>query len=754
MMPRFARSTYQRFALWLGASLSLLAQQTAPHIGYVYPAGARQGAELEIIVGGQLLAGARRAYFTGTGVEAEVTGYERPLTPGELAKLREQLQQLVQKRTEAAGKAAREAISELDRQIAELRGKLALSLRRPASQAIAETVRLRLRVAAGAPCGKRELRLATNAGLSNPLAFWVEQLPEYSRPPIKVVTEPGTGVPVLLRQQRDSSFESALDITLPAILNGQVAPGAAHRYRFHARRGQRLVIAAAARELMPYISDAVPGWFQATLTLRDESGREVGFAGSYRFHPDPVLLFEVPRDGDYMLEVRDSLYRGREDFVYRIRLGELPFLTAIFPLGGRAGKRTAVELAGWNLPSYRLRFKPSEDSQEIRVQKDGLSSNSRPFAVGRWPEMLEKEPNDELSRAQRIKLPVVINGRIQKAKDSDVFRFEGRAGQLIIAEVHARRLGSPLDSLLELLDSAGRPLASCDDIEDRSAGLLTHHADSRFQWRLPRKGSYLIRVSDAQGKGGSEYGYRLRLSEPQPDFELRLSPASLNIRSGATATFSVIVIRRDGFDGEVALRLKNAPGGFGLSGGLVPASVEQLRLTLTAPLIRAGEPLALQLEGCALIAGKQVCHSAIPAEDMMQAFAYHHLVPAEQWMVQLIGGAAGLPWKPVAQRPLRLEPGRTATLRVPLLNRRLAGRLQFALDDPPPGIRLEETQAEQNEILLRLSADSQAVKPGLRGNLIVNAFLLPAQTPASKANNRRRQFVGPLPAIPFEVSGP
>jgi hypothetical protein len=754
MMPVLSRKRQQTITLWIVASLSLLAQQPAPHIGYVYPAGARQGAELEIIVGGQYLAGARRVYFSGTGLEAEVVGYERPLTPAEVAKLREQLQELVQKRTEAGARGPGEAVSQLDKQIAELKEKLAVSARRPASAAIAETVKLRVRVAAGAPCGRRELRLLTNAGLTNPLGFWIGQLPEYSRPPVKVVTEPGSGVPVLLRQQRDRSDNDPVEITLPAILNGQIGPASVHRYRFHARRGQRLVIEVSARELIPYISDTVPGWFQATLILRDAEGREVAFAGSYRFNPDPVLLFEVPRDGDYLLEVRDSLYRGREDFVYRIRAGELPFLADIFPLGGRASKRITVQLAGWNLPTYRLRLKPAEDSREIRVRKDGLWSNSRPFVVSRWPELSEKEPNDELIRAQRVKLPVVINGRIQASKDRDVFRFEGRAGQTIVAEVYARRAGSPLDSFLELLDSAGRPLASSDDAEDPSVALVTHHADSRLEWRLPAKGSYFVRVSDIQGKGGAEYAYRLRLSDPVPDFELRLAPASLNVRRGATAVFRVAVVRKDGFAGDVALRLKNAPEGFRLSGARVPAGTDQLRLTLTAPMAKAEEPFTLQLEGCAQIAGRQVCHDAVPAEDMMQAFAYHHLVPAEQWMVLVLGGASGLPWKPAAERPVRLQPGQTATVRLPLLSRRLAERLQLELDDPPPGVRLEEVHAERQELLLRFSLDPQTARPGLRGNLIVNAFLLPAQTAEGKAKNVRRQFAGPLPAIPFEVGAP
>ena len=87
----------------------------------------------------------------------------------------------------------------------------------------------------------------------------------------------------------------------------------------------------------------MPGWFQAALTLYDSKGREVAYNDDFRFRPDPVLLCQIPADGEYVLEVKDAIYRGREDFVYRITLGELPFVTGIYPLGGQAGRTTTRE---------------------------------------------------------------------------------------------------------------------------------------------------------------------------------------------------------------------------------------------------------------------------------------------------------------------------------------------------------------------------------------------------------------------------
>ena len=55
-----------------------------------------------------------------------------------------------------------------------------------------------------------------------------------------------------------------------------------------------------------------------------------------------------------------------------------------------------------------------------------------------------------------------INGRIAAAKSNlpteNYFKFAARKGQQVILEVNARRLGSSLDSLLEVLDAAGNPV--------------------------------------------------------------------------------------------------------------------------------------------------------------------------------------------------------------------------------------------------------------------------------------------------------
>lgn len=719
-------------------------QQPIPHIGYVYPAGGRQDTTFEVTVGGQFLTGASDVYLSGSGVKATVLKYLKPLTPGQANMLREQMQALIQKRT--AGTALTPAE---ERTISDAREKLMDFQRRPASPAIQETVLLQVMVARDAPAGVRELRLGTGQGLTNPIVLCVGQLPEVTRPVAKVppafnVVNGATAPNRLVMRQP----EPPQAIAMPTVINGQMMPGIADRYRFPAKQGQHIVIAAAARELIPYISDAVPGWFQAAIVLRDAAGKELQSADHFRFHPDPVMHYDIPADGDYLLEIHDSIYRGREDFVYRITVGELPYLTGIFPLGAKAGSKLKIETHGWNLPNTSLardEHGKSRGVYPVTVQKDGIVSNPAPFAIDTLPEALAKDAANRRDKAQRIKLPLILNGRVARPGEQQFFRFDGRAGEEIVAEVFARRLDSPLDSVIRLLDSAGKELACNDDFEDKGAGLLTHQADSRIGFKLPAKGAYYLQLGDTQGKGGPDYAYRLRIAHPEPDFELRVAPSSLNLRAGSTVPVTVYALRRDGFTGEIALKLKDAPAGFSMSGAVIPAGQDKVRVTVTAPRTGAGTPAVVQLEGRA----GDLHHTAVPAEDMMQAFAYRHLVAQKEWMVRVIGTGAASAWRASTEKAVKLPAGGTVTMQV-FVPPRLAGDVQLALNEPPEGVSIQSVTPAPNGVSVVLKAAPDKVKAGLKGNLIVDAFV-ERPAPAQGAGAKRKQAMGTLPAIPFEV---
>jgi hypothetical protein len=632
--------------------------QPRPYIGYVYPAGGQQGATFAVRLGGQNLEAATEVLVTGTGVSGRVVEYFRRISPQEITLLNEQLKELklakpaatnammsagqpmmaaemtMMSATTTAGKTNAPAAQDeaTRRLIARIEKRTAEYCSRPASAALAGLMFIEVSVAPEAELGERELRIRTPTGLSNPMVFFVGQLPELSRKPMITSSYQVLGKEELALRKRPAG-EVEDRITLPCTLNGQIASGEVNRYRFAACKGQRLVITTQARQLIPFIADAVPGWFQPVLVLRDAAGKEVAYDDDYRFKPDPTILCEIPRDGEYVLGIYDSIYRGREDFVYRISIGELPFVTSIFPIGARAGNAVTIRATGWNLDSAEM-TPPTPDAGPgihlLATRHKELVSNRVPFALDALPECQEKEPNNTLKQAQRVTLPIIVNGRMDRPNDWDVFQFTGHAGETVVAEVYARRLDSPLDSVLKLTDAAGKLRAWNDDHEDLGSGVNTHHADSYLRTTLPADGAYYVHLGDTVRNGGEEYAYRLRISEEQPDFALRVVPSSVSLRGKSTAQVSVYGIRKDGLTGPIKLSLKNPPLGFSADPVSLTGTQEVARLTIKTTLAEIAEPVNLTVAGRAKIGEQEVSHDAVPAEDRMQAFLWRHLVPATE----------------------------------------------------------------------------------------------------------------------------
>ena len=756
---------------------AVLAQQT-PRVGYVFPAGGRQGCTFEVRVGGQFLDGVTAAYLSGPGVSVKVVQIIKPMTQQKANQLRDQLKALTDKKTGGAatakpsgkqgGKTPGKPVAgtgklimlspEEEQMIVDIRKKLARFYGRPPIPAIADTAVLQVTATPDAPPSVRELRLESPAGLTNPLVFQIGRLPEVVNKPLDPEDAP---VKIPLKQLRaqgplSAGTQPTVDIQLPAVVNGQVLSGQVDRYRFTAKKGQHLVVVVSAQQLIPYIANAVPGWFQAAVSLRDEHGAELAYAGSFRFHPDPVLHYEVPHDGTYLIEIHDSVYRGREDFIYRMALGELPYATGIYPLGGPVGTVTQVAVEGWNLPQNSLAVDATRKPAGIELLggRGTKLPNALPFALDALPECAEQEPNDTPQQAQKLTLPVIVNGHVDHPGDRDVFSFEGKKGQEIVAEVHARRLGSPLDSVLRLSDAAGKQLAFNDDHEDKSCGLITHHADSWLRVALPAAGTYYLELADAQQQGGPEYAYRLYVGPPRPDFDLRIVPSSVSARPGAAVPITVYALRRDGFNGAIDLELKDAPAGFRLSGATVPAGQPKVRLTLSVPQEQGQTPVALHMEGRATIQGKEVRRAAVPADDMMQAYYYRHLVLAQQWMAGFVGrGRAGLVMRPRDAQDVKLPSGGTAVLHFLGPHGPIVKTIQFTLSEPPDGLSLQKYAITDEGLDVTLRADAAKLKPGWKGNVVVEASMERAvESKAAPAKPVKRRFIiGALPATTIEI---
>ena len=688
-MTRFFKLAIPILTLLAAIASSVTAQNQ--YIGYVYPAGGQQGTTFPVRLGGQKLIYPSSLVVSGEGVSVRLVEYYRLMNNQEIGLLRKQERELKKKevtlgdimvakmawfefpesakppeiigvickacgrlnplevdvctacnapldkpkksiKTESKSEAPNTE-KEIAKQnlIERIQRRFAEDERNAAVRAHTELVFAEVTVAPDAKPGKREIRVITKRGISTALPFYVGQVPEVVRKPMKTAKKPVLGKEQLAKRKRPPENE-LVHITVPCTMNGQLAAGEVNRYRFPATKGQHLVITAKARQLIPYVADGVPGWFQAVLRLHDSKGRELAYNDDYRLGPDPLIYYEVPEDGDYVLTINEAIYRGRESFVYRITISELPFVSSIFPLGGRAGELVNIETSGWNLGKTTLPLPPKgakPGRYMLAATNDTQTSNYVPFLLDTLPECRDKEPNDEASRAQKVNLPIIVNGRADRPGDWDVFEVEGKAGETIVAEVHARRLGSPFDSFVKVTNADGKIIALNDDHYDAASGLNTDHADSYLMVKLPADGKYFMHLGDTRRHAGKEYAYRLRISRPRPDFELRLIPSQIVIRSEREAKVKVFAIRKDGFNRPIKLNFKNLPEGLKSPGATIAANKDVVWLSVKTTLTEMEEPVNLTIIGSAKDGDRDITHAAVPAEDKMQAFLWRHLLPAE-----------------------------------------------------------------------------------------------------------------------------
>ncbi len=169
-----------------------------------------------------------------------------------------------------------------------------------------------LTIAPDAPIGVREVRIVGKHGTSTAWPFEVSQIPD------------------VVETESNNTPEAATTIELPSLVNGVINPGGDEDYYvFEGTQGQRCVFSVKAYRL----NNISQQFFNPTITIFDAKGVEIARSNGF-YSLDPLLDVTLPADGPYLLRIRDLLYRGNPDSVYRLTGGVLPYNTYLFPAGG------------------------------------------------------------------------------------------------------------------------------------------------------------------------------------------------------------------------------------------------------------------------------------------------------------------------------------------------------------------------------------------------------------------------------------
>ncbi len=401
-------------------------------------------------------------------------------------------------------------------------------------------------IPAATPPGIYEVRTIGRFGASNPRSFVVGTLDE---------------VP---DKDPAATAATARVVPLESTVSGAVRPERADFYKFTAHKAQRIVIDCLAQR--------IDSRLDATLVLFDAKNHELA-RGRQHIRRDPVLDFTAPADGDYVLKVYDFLYKGGNEYFYRLTLSAKPYLDFIMPPAGQRGTTGKYFLFGRNLPGGAPSGLTAADGKpldklevEIALPADSASAAPQPgrlvdpteaaveafsyrlpppqgpsvnaadvFYVNA-PIVPEQEPNDTPATAQKISPPCEIVGQFNPRGDQDWFAFDAKKGEVYWIEVYSQRLGLPTDPylLVQRAVKGGDGKETYNDVADdddprpnpKHDRFETHYSalgnDPVLRFVAPDDGSYRLLVRDMyyESRGNPGYVYRLSVRRNQPDFRL------------------------------------------------------------------------------------------------------------------------------------------------------------------------------------------------------------------------------------------
>ncbi len=416
--------------------------------------------------------------------------------------------------------------------------------------------------------GVRELRVATKQAVSSVSHLMVTDFP--------VVRED--------EKQANNDRASAMPVTLPAAICGRVERAEdVDFYSFEGKRGQQITANLYAQRVTQGIHGMVVRGpliylMDGLLTLYGPNGQVVAqndnFVGG-----DPFISAELPEDGTYSIEVRDSRYAGSGRYVYCLELASQPHAHSVFPLAVQRGSTTDVLAIGHLLGDSAATQLAAAANDPLGIRRERLTlasgeTNPVNVLVVDSPQIVVSDANNSVENALPVVLPVGVNGRFDLDFSGHFVSFEALKGQWFEFEVTAHRLGLPLDAVLEITDADGKLVKESDD------GL--HTKDPRLHWMAPGDGKFYLSIRDLHARGGERFLYHLSMKRGEPDFEVAGEYYYAQLAPGTQMIWFAKVSRVNGYDGPVSIFVEDLPPGVTAEPVTIPAGMSHCGIILSA----------------------------------------------------------------------------------------------------------------------------------------------------------------------------
>ena len=466
------------------------------------------------------------------------------------------------------------------------------------SDAQEKAVKVVFLIAADCRLGEHALRIRTASGISALRLFYVGPFPSVEE------------------KEPNNEAAKAQPVALNSTVQGTIGSEDVDVFSVEVKKDQRLSVEIEGARLGRTL-------FDPTVTVLSADGRVLAASDDTPLlgHDGFVSLL-APANGKYLIQVRDMTYAGTGHF-YRLHLGTFPRPAVVFPLGGQPGETLEAKFLGDPTGDFTQPITlPTEKSRSARfglvADHHGLAPSPNWLRVSPLTNAPSITPGNTLGKATALNTtaPLAFNGVLTTKGNAAFFRFTAKKDQNLDFQVYARRLGSPLDSVLTVYDAKGKSLGNNDD----AAG----NPDSAVRVKIPEDGDYTVKVADQLARGGPRFTYRVEIAEVAPTLTLSIPDTarydnetrkSIVVPRGNR--FAVLLnLNRDTFNGDLAVTFDGLPAGITALADTVPGSLSAVPVVFDAT---ADAPIA----GTLLTpAAQAVDASATKGKDVVSRFRH------------------------------------------------------------------------------------------------------------------------------------
>jgi Bacterial pre-peptidase C-terminal domain len=357
----------------------------------------------------------------------------------------------------------------------------------------------------------------------------------------------------------NDDIKSARNIPLNTTVAGVVDSGDVDIVTVALKRNQRLSAEVQAIRLGGEMTDTV-------LTVFGPDGKVLATVDdTSATRQDPFISLLAPEEGTYAIQIRESSFLGGPSSTYALHVGDFPRPSIVFPPGGEAGKMARLTLVSGDdereiaTPTFPAEGGPWWEYYPTvagRIAPTPTLLRVRPYACVNEPDAKETAP-DALPNSHEW--PVAFHGTIGDTGEIDAFLIRAHKGDVIQVESFAERIGSKLDTTLEIYDPTGAMVARNDDD-------TTH--DSLIIFRPNADGAHRIQVADKRGDGGPGYIYRIEIEKPTKSLTLFLPGPSRKSQDRqviavprGNRVMGYIGAHREGFEAPVKVNVGSLPSG-------------------------------------------------------------------------------------------------------------------------------------------------------------------------------------------------